>query len=70
MTAPTQYSQEPVELPIDGWLYGVRLAPECGVCAALKAELDEALSDRNLKKAYEVSREIRSHPSGHRKGRR
>lgn len=50
VTDPTRYSQAPIELPIDGWLYGVRPAPKCHVCTALNVELDRALKAQNWKR--------------------
>ncbi|KUL51736.1 hypothetical protein ADL22_05845 [Streptomyces sp. NRRL F-4489] len=70
MTDPTRYSQRPIELPLDSWLYEARPAPGCRVCTALSAERDTALKAKDWRKAFEASREIRSHPSGHGKGRR
>ncbi|MGW2860326.1 hypothetical protein [Streptomyces sp. NPDC001205] len=63
MTEPVRYSENPVELPIDSWLYVTHEIPECGVCIALAHEVKKALEQGRHRSAFDASREIRNHPA-------
>lgn len=64
MTEPTRYSTPPIELPLDPWLLAGMPVSGCAVCMALARERKAALGRGDMTRAYEVSREIRSHPHG------
>lgn len=53
---------QPVELPLDGWLYGYTVSPECGVCKALDRQFAEAEKHKDHRAMYQAAAEIRNHP--------
>lgn len=56
----TSYSQPPVELDIDTWLYECHPKAGCGVCAALFEQRAEADKKGDTRKKFDLSREIRN----------
>ncbi len=51
--------EEPVDLPIDPWLYGFNAAPGCGVCEALVKQFHNAETHEDK---FDAAQEIRNHP--------
>uniref|UniRef100_A0AAU2UZ99 Uncharacterized protein n=1 Tax=Streptomyces sp. NBC_00003 TaxID=2903608 RepID=A0AAU2UZ99_9ACTN len=63
MTEPISYSQIPVELPLDPWLYAYDKPIDCDVCAALDKQCQEAIRQNQHRVAYGAAEEIRrGHP--------
>ncbi|PJN37200.1 hypothetical protein CG747_29680 [Streptomyces sp. CB02959] len=65
MTSPIRYSQQPVELPLDGWLLEGNPAPGCAVCDALGLQREQARKRSDWATSYAAAREIRNHDGGH-----
>ncbi|MHC0430675.1 hypothetical protein ACX6XY_10850 [Streptomyces sp. O3] len=63
-TEPRRYPGQPVELPLDPWLYDGQAVPGCDVCEALDRQRTEALTSRDTWAAYRAASEIRDHASG------
>jgi hypothetical protein len=62
MTEPLKYSQAPVELPLDDWLYEARPKPGCQTCTDAVKALKAAKRAGNAWDRFEAARQIRSHP--------
>ncbi|WP_078630404.1 hypothetical protein [Streptomyces roseochromogenus] len=61
MTEPKRYPGQPVELPLDPWLYDCLPVRGCKVCEALARERNAALISGDTWTAYRVASEIRDH---------
>ncbi|MFI6688917.1 hypothetical protein [Streptomyces sp. NPDC050485] len=64
MADPIKYQRPPVELAgaMDAYLYGCTPAEDCGVCASLMHELDDAKKAEDWGKAYDAAAAVRNHP--------
>jgi hypothetical protein len=59
MTASQKFPGEPVDLPLDSWLYEARPKPGCPQCTAEKTKLDLAAKAGNANARFEAARNIR-----------
>lgn len=64
MTEPIRYTQAPVELPLDSWLYSARPVVGCKVCEEAETALVDAKQSGNAWARFEAARTIRRHPHG------
>ncbi|WP_229909273.1 hypothetical protein [Streptomyces flavofungini] len=61
MTEPTRYPGQPIELPLDPWLYDCLPMHGCEVCEALARQRNAALKSGDTWTAYRAASEIRDH---------
>ncbi|MET8012281.1 hypothetical protein ABZU86_23870 [Streptomyces sp. NPDC005271] len=66
MTDPRRYPDEPLILPLDGWLYEAHPVKGCPVCAQAETALNAAKRAGNASARFEAARTIRAHRDGHR----
>jgi hypothetical protein len=62
VTESIRYSQPPVELPLDAWMYDGTPVKGCATCAEAASALEEAKESHNASKRFEAGRIIRAHP--------
>lgn len=65
MSTPIRYSQEPVELSLDGWLLEGTPVPGCKTCAASCDRRSRALKRKDWRVACAAARDIRNHGREH-----
>ncbi|MFD9863387.1 hypothetical protein [Streptomyces alboflavus] len=61
MTEPTRHSGQPIELPLDPWLYDCLPMHGCEVCRVLARQRNTALANGDTWAAYRAASEIREH---------
>ncbi|MFM9368754.1 hypothetical protein [Streptomyces sp. Da 82-17] len=61
MADTQRYLTEPVELPIEPWLYGYQLRQGCEVCVALDKQFKESEKRGDQRAMCAAAAEIRSH---------
>ncbi|MEU5306262.1 hypothetical protein ACH4YO_19060 [Streptomyces noursei] len=65
MSNPNRYSENPVELPLDGWLVEGHPVRGCKPCAASHNKRDQALKRNDWRAAGAAAADIRSHKQSH-----
>ncbi len=57
-----RYPGEPVDLPLDNWLYEAKPKANCPRCASEEVKLESAAKSGDAKARFEAARNIRQCP--------